>query len=95
MPKEKWSKEKTIQRIAIVEKEFKELCREINKINRQISGLTTNKNIVQKKASKKAQYLNQLTAACMSSGTCTHFQISYTAYVPLLIHGVSCSTFLN
>ena len=32
---------------------------------------------------------------CMSSGTCTHFQINYTAYVPLLIHGVSCSTFLN
>lgn len=27
---------------------------------------------------------------CMSSGTCTHFQISYTAHVPLLIHGVMC-----
>lgn len=24
----------------------------------------------------------------MSSSACTHFQISYTAYVPLLIHGV-------
>lgn len=32
---------------------------------------------------------------CMSSGTCTHFQISYTAYVPLLIHGVRCSCFFN
>ena len=26
---------------------------------------------------------------CMSSGTCTHFQINHTACMPLLIHGVS------
>ena len=32
---------------------------------------------------------------CMSSGTCMHFQISYTTYVPLLIHGVRCSCFFN
>ena len=25
---------------------------------------------------------------CMSSGTCTHFQIIDTAYVPLFMHGV-------
>ena len=27
---------------------------------------------------------------CMSSGTCTHFQISTNLSVPLLIHGVMC-----
>ena len=32
---------------------------------------------------------------CMSSGTCTHFQITYTAYVPLLIHGVIVSYFFK
>jgi hypothetical protein len=32
---------------------------------------------------------------CMSSGTCTTFQISTKLSVPLLIHCVSHSTFLN
>jgi len=44
------------------------------------------------KKNKKKSFEMLHNGLCMSSGTCTHFQISYTACVPLLIHGVSCST---
>jgi hypothetical protein len=41
--------------------------------------------------------LVKLTAngLCMSSGTCTHFQISTKLSVPLLIHGVMCRFFIH
>jgi len=38
----------------------------------------------------KMEAIRHLNEMCMSSGTCTHLQISDTAYVPLLIHGVMC-----
>ena len=34
--------------------------------------------------------VNLTNVLCMSSGTCTNFQITDTDYVPLLIHGVMC-----
>lgn len=39
----------------------------------------------------EANVLMRHNVLCMSSGTCTHYQISTKLSVPLLIHGVSHS----
>ena len=45
---------------------------------------------IEERWQKKFKKIIAHNGLCMSSGTCIHFQITDTVYVPLLIHGVMC-----
>jgi hypothetical protein len=60
IPKEKWTKEKTVQRIETVMSDIATFNKAMNKIDGKMNDLKNQKSIIKNKVAHKWKYLKQL-----------------------------------